>query len=71
MSIKVLWVCGKHLGQDDAGNPAWDLQGIFEAEAAAVAACQELNDFIGPVPLNVKLPQDATEWPNCRYPLAQ
>ena len=66
-----LWVTGKHRGKLDDGSPAWDLQGVFDSEAAAVAACESVRDFIGPVPLNQRLPQGATEWPHCRYPLAQ
>lgn len=65
-----LWVCGKHRGVDPEGNPAWDLQGVFDSEAAAVAACKEPSDFVGPVLLNQQLPQQATEWPGCRFPLA-
>lgn len=71
IGARTVWVCGKMRGKDDAGNPAWDLQGVFDTETAAEAACTSLNDFIGPVSLNQVLPQGATEWPNCRYPLAR
>lgn len=71
MYNKVVWVCGQFRGKDDAGNPAWDLQGVFDSEAASVDACQGLNDFICSVPLNRRLPAGATEWPNIRYPLVK
>lgn len=62
------WVCGKMRGKDAQGNAAWDLQGVFDTEELAVAACQDSQDFVGPVPLNQKLPHAPTEWPGCRYP---
>lgn len=65
-----LWIAGKWLGAADGGAPAWELQGVFDTEAAAEAACVEPVDFIGPVQLGQRLPQDATAWPGCRYPLA-
>ena len=68
---KILWVCGKRLGYLEDGSPAWDLQGVFDTEDAAVSACESLRDFIGPVTLNQGLPQEGVEWPNCRYPLSQ
>ena len=70
-SIPVYWICGKHRGNLEDGSTAWDLQGVFDTESGAVAACKSVRDFIGPAPLNQMLPQGATEWPNCRYPLAQ
>lgn len=70
-SAKVLWLCGKWRGRDDCGHPAWELQGVFETREAAVAACREPCDFVGPVTLNSEAPQAATEWAGCTYPLAQ
>jgi hypothetical protein len=69
MSVEVVWICGKHRGETPDGV-AWDLQGVFETEAGAIAACVETRDFIGPAPLNQRLPQSATNWPGCRFPLA-
>lgn len=70
MNEQTLWVSGKLRGHAAGGTPAWDLQGVFDTEDAAAAACQDGNDFIGPVPLNKPLPQTATDWPGCRYPMA-
>ena len=70
MSIKILWVCGKHRGRTRQGHAAWDLQGIFDTERAAEQACRDRADFIGPVPLNQPLPQEPTDWQGVRYPLA-
>ena len=70
MSEQTIWISGKLRGHADDGTPAWDLQGVFDTEAAADAACVDGADFIGPVPLNKPLPQDATSWPGCRYPRA-
>ena len=70
MSEQTMWIAGKLRGHAADGTPAWDLQGVFDTEAAADAACVDGADFIGRVPLNMPLPQDATSWPGCRYPRA-
>ena len=68
MSTQTIWVAGKHRGVIENGQ-AWDLQGVFDSEALAEAACKTPEDFIGPVALNTPLPQEATSWPGVRYPL--
>ncbi|HWH75562.1 MAG TPA: hypothetical protein VNV16_14990 [Methylibium sp.] len=61
---KRVWVAGR------MSEPRWELLGIFENEADAVAACATSVDFVGPVPLNLRLPEEVVAWPECRYPLA-
>ena len=66
-----MWVCGKYRGQTSTGHHAWDVQGVFDTEAAAVAACVEPADFVGPVALNQLLPHQQFVWPGCYYPLVR
>lgn len=62
-----LWIAGKVL---DARNSRWEFQGVFDTEAAAVAACRDATYFIGPATLNKPLPHRATHWRGARYPKA-
>lgn len=65
-----LWITGRCRLVTDDGLVAWDIMGVFSSEALAVAACRSPDDFIGPLLLNVALPEALTEWPGARYPLA-
>lgn len=67
---KMVWVVGKYRGTAEAGLTIWELQGIFETEQGAVGACRDRFDFVGAVPVNAPLPQETTDWPGVRYPLA-
>jgi hypothetical protein len=60
-----LWVVGQWRGDDQP----WALQGVFDSEEKAVAACRDPYYFVGPEQLNVALPHDSAEWPGCYYPL--
>lgn len=64
----LLWIVGKV----NPENPLeWELQGVFDTEEGAVAACtayQDTNWFVGPVPLNVELLVGTIEWPEMYYP---
>lgn len=51
------------------GKPAWELLGVFNAEASAVSACATQDDFVGPVPLDTVLPVESVDWPGSYYPL--
>jgi hypothetical protein len=45
------------------------LQGIASDRKTAVAMCRDETYFIGPIPINVSLPEDRVEWPAIEYPL--
>lgn len=66
-----LWIVGRFRGADANGNPAWDLQGVFDSEEKAEAVCKGHEWFVGPVRMNEPLPEDATPWPGCRYPKSE
>lgn len=65
----VVWVCG--LAKDDRPICAWELQGIFDSEEKALAACTQENHFIGPMKLNHRLKDIPEEWVGMRYPLSK
>jgi hypothetical protein len=67
---RVMWIVGSYRGTTMDGT-VWQLAGVFDSEAAAVAACVDGDDFIGPCPLNQALPHNRMKWPGCRYPLAE
>jgi hypothetical protein len=68
MSLKVLWVCGKTVAETDAGR-VWEIQGIFDSEENAVAACHTSSHWVGPMTLNEELPDELMLWPGCYYPI--
>ena len=45
--------------------------GVFSTEEAAVAACSQLNDMVGPIALDVAQPDEKVIWPGAYYPLAR
>lgn len=65
---KILWV----LGRADVETPrgyVWDICGVFDTEAAAVAGCTTERHFVGPIPLNVRLPDQTEPWPGAYSPM--
>lgn len=81
-----VWVVGKALF-DEAGGQiprAWDMQGVFSTEGAAVMACGDFERqlsaleswqatpgrfFVGPLELDDPLPvHNIPEWPGSYYP---
>jgi len=60
-----LWVVGKVVFED---RQRWEIQGVFDNEALAVAACRDEWYFVGPVVLNEVLPHESVEWPGAYYP---
>lgn len=59
-----LWIAGEFI----EGEP-WGFVGVFDTEAAAVAACKDERYFVGPATLNVASPVEKEEWPGCYAPL--
>lgn len=49
---------------------AWELMGVFSVEADAIHACKDSAYFVGPVPLDVALPDQTVEWVGAYYPHA-
>jgi len=68
---KKLWVVGQFKGSYQYKNISgvcWDLNGIHETEEAAINSCRDDSYFIGPIELNVALPDETTTWPGCYFP---
>ena len=63
-----LWIVGQYRGQTDDGLTAWEFQGVFTTEAAAVAACRSRYYWVAPARLNQPLPGHTVEWPGAYYP---
>lgn len=71
-----VWVCGRIEPRDaeQASGEAradvgWQFQGVFDSEAAALAACRDPYYFIGPATLNEALPHELMpEWPGAKWP---
>ena len=60
----IFWVAGQCVV-----GPAWELLGVFSAEASAVSACTTQDDFVGPVLMDTVLPVESVDWPGSYYPL--
>jgi hypothetical protein len=66
-----VWVVGQVMATTDKGI-VWDIQGVFDTQEAAVAACRDATYFIGPVPMNQQLPHERVAvWEGCYYPLCE
>ena len=48
---------------------AMDIQGVFDDEAKARAACRDRMYGYGPVELNETMPHETVRWPGFTYPL--
>jgi hypothetical protein len=62
------WIVGQ---ADESLVGKWDLQGVFETEGEAVKACQTYLYFVAPIESGVVYPNERTEWPGLRWPLAE
>lgn len=62
-----IYVVGAWRGAD----VQWEMIGIFDDKALAVAACVKDEYFIGPKILNVASPDESEPWPGCWYPRLQ
>lgn len=50
-------------------DEAWHLQGVAGTEKLATEICLDETYVIGPVPLNVALPEKRLEWAGAKFPL--
>lgn len=70
--MTTVYVVLKILEGGDVGCPRSEMQGIFTDEKEAEAYCLgHWNYMLGPVELNVPLPDETTPWVGARYPEAE
>lgn len=65
---ETVWIVGKL--DPDVDGP-WEVMGVYDSEANAVAACKDWRYFVGPQDMNVPAPDERTAWPGCYYPITQ
>jgi len=66
-----LWIVGRlNLDKGIKDYPfVWEIMGVFSDENLARQACTKPVDFVGPINMNEKLPEETQEWPSLYYPL--
>lgn len=65
----VVWIVGRVIDLGEHFPPEVHLQGASAIESNAVAMCLDETYFVGPVPVDVLLPQRPTPWAGLYYPL--
>ena len=60
-----LWLAGRSFDDEP-----WEVLGIYSSEELAVKRCKLYNDFVGPLDLDIDLPEETTGWLDSYYPLA-
>ena len=67
-----MWVVGRlNFDRGITDYPfVWQIMGVFSDEELAVKSCTTEHDFVGPIDLNVKLPDEVVKWPGLYYPLS-
>jgi len=63
---KVMWLAGQHIREDGLD---WEVMGLFETEQLAFDACINWRQFIGPLEVNKRLPDEAIKWDGAYYPI--
>jgi hypothetical protein len=63
--MTTIWLAGVFKEGDEG---PWEVLGVFLTERRAVSACTKENHFIGPLPLNKRLPDRCTPWDGAYYP---
>lgn len=61
-----VWVCGRVVPGDE-----WEIQGVFDSEEKARAACRSKDYFIGPLDFNRSYPEETMDWEGSYYPLKE
>ena len=64
-----LWIVGQLVNA--ANDKEWEIQGVFDSKARAIAACIHPSYFIGSVRLNEALPRETVPWTDAYYPQLQ
>jgi len=60
-----LWLTGRF------NEISWEVMGIFDLQENAVKACSTINDFVAPLILNEKLPEETRPWPGQYFPFVE
>lgn len=63
----IIWLVGKNRGGEHL-NCVWDILGIFTSKELARKACTAREDFLAPLEVDKRLPDETTEWPGVEYP---
>jgi len=63
-----VWVVGRIHPEEHQFS--WEIVGVFSDRERARGACANRNDFVAPILLNVRLPEERVEWPEAVFPLA-
>ena len=68
-----MWLAGRYNWDDEkrAYDELWLVQGIFDTEDGARAACRDQTYFVMPLRLNESLPHEPQESAGAYYPLAE
>lgn len=61
----------RKLRETDTGYARYHIQGIAVTQEIAVSMCRDTTYLIGPLPVNVLLQHDRTEWPGLHFPLKE
>ena len=64
-----VWVAGRNRG-GIYPNIIWDILGVFSSKELAQKACTLYQDFIAPLEIDEKLPEETMAWPRVEYPNA-
>ena len=67
-----VWIVGRIEVDENNVLTQWQVQGAFETEKEAVAACRDRSYFVGKLAVGVSLPHELQpKWPGAYYPLAK
>lgn len=71
-SIKTgwIWICMRRdpVPRKDGKGHDWHIQGVTSYENLAIDMCLDEYHFVGPLPIDVSLPNDFMEWPGSYFP---
>ncbi len=65
---EVVYLVGHHRGGGKA--PSWDVIGIFQDSEAAARHCESAQDFMMPLPLNIRVPREDVVPKGSHFPRA-
>lgn len=64
----MIYLVCRTMAETDSGN-VFEVFGAFSTEEIAVANCRP-GEWIGPLPLDARLPDEPVSWPGAYYPHA-
>lgn len=64
-----LWICGRIYSCSEC-EASWAVNGVFETRELAVQACTSWRDFVAPMTLNERAPEEVVEFASVEWPLA-